>query len=415
MRITVPAISWRVVTPKEQLIWPKSALEQWYMYPPLRYIVPSDQQEALEGKLAAWSELKSSKNYRELNVSSLKPGSKVLVVRHPSRGIGDLLFITGPLRYLYERYRVEVYWHAPKDRDSLIHHLPYVKNELPFNGPLSYDSLPLYDAHWFIDAVTELDEEPDQENVYDALFRQIGVDPETVLARYKKPQIVLTDADDKHYTESMEKVHSHLGFSPVLGEYIVVAPLSKSVTRNAPYPTWLTIIQKLVESGKKVILLGDVNDVMPNSGMTFGEFAKNLGNFQKESVLNLIGMTELRLAATILKNAACLVTLDTGLLYVAEALGTPAVSVWGTHDPRVRIGYNDDLMKLALWHKEACQFAPCFAYRGFPEAKCGLASDNTGDVCKVLGAVKPEAVIDLIALTLRPRASFVGKIKAGGS
>ncbi|HNL70532.1 MAG TPA: glycosyltransferase family 9 protein, partial [Leptospiraceae bacterium] len=62
------------------------------------------------------------------------------------------------------------------------------------------------------------------------------------------------------------------------------------------------------------------------------------------------------------------VTLDSGLLYVAEALRVPTISLWGTHAPAVRLGYDPAYMDLAIWPRENCGAAPCFAYANFPYA-----------------------------------------------
>jgi hypothetical protein len=84
--------------------------------------------------------------------------------------------------------------------------------------------------------------------------------------------------------------------------------------------------------------------------------------------------------------------MDSGPLYIAQALRVPAVSVWGTHHPGVRIGYDNDYMELAVWNHEVCKWSPCYAYAGFPDGKCPNGSKQM--TCEVLNTVTPQHVMD---------------------
>jgi ADP-heptose:LPS heptosyltransferase len=362
----------------------------------------------LDGKLSSWSELATSGKFRPFNFDSfnLDPRpSKLFVTRHPSRGIGDLLFMTGPLKWLYERSggKLEIYWNVQLEKLPAVDGLPFLAHGQVVTGPISYDSLDRFDYHWFVNAVTEYDEEPDQENVYDCLFRQLGVNPENVDARYKRPYFEFLPADDRRFFD-LNKMLSHGGGSGLVeGQYVVVSPLAGSVTRSASYSLWIELIQTLVRQGKKVVVVGDVFNQMPSSGgMTFDVFLGYLAKLvETGAVLNLVGSTDVRLTAAILKRAHSLVTLDSGLLFVAQAAGTPAISLWGTHDPRVRIGYSKQLMDLAIWNKEDCTCSPCYAYRGFPTDKCGPRLAEVKNCCLPLATTQVSQIMEKLKLAVR--------------
>ena len=78
-------------------------------------------------------------------------------------------------------------------------------------------------------------------------------------------------------------------------------------------------------------------------------------------------------------------------IYIAQALKVPAISLWGTHAPASRIGYDKNMMDLAIWKQEACQYAPCFAFGGFPVNKCPFGGEQT--CCEVLASITPDDVL----------------------
>jgi hypothetical protein len=87
--------------------------------------------------------------------------------------------------------------------------------------------------------------------------------------------------------------------------------------------------------------------------------------------------------------------MDSGPLYIAQALNVPAISVWGPHDPRVRIGYDKPYMDLAVWNKGACRHAPCFAYQGFPIHKCPSGAQQL--LCEPLKQVDTGEILSKFA------------------
>jgi ADP-heptose:LPS heptosyltransferase len=390
-----PGIAWRVVTVDKPVIWPRTSAESWLLVPPWRYIVTSDQQPALEKDLESFSDLKNSTFYKPLSAAKDLSRSRILVCRHYDRGIGDMLFVTGPVSYIQHMnlHSVQIYWHAPAEKGQVLHGNPDLKFEMPISGPVLYDVLPSYRYHWFIESASEYDEEPEQENVYDVLFKQIGVDPDKVDPKFKRPKVKATVADSKRVDEFFRLLYFERSVDWRKIPYVVVSPLTISSLRSLNYVTWLSIIEELAKSVNVLVIGQAPNNIAPDAGISFAEFHERLGvlSSQKKEIINLIGRVPMRLAMGLLLNSAGLVTLDSGLLYVAQGLRVPAISIWGPQHPKTRIGYDPSYMDLAIWKPETCPAAPCFAYREFPKHKCVQGENQK--LCEPLSQVRVEDVM----------------------
>jgi len=390
--------SWVVVTFKKPLQWTRSDQEIWLFNPPLRYILNANQLDTLKPYIDTISDLKTGRLYRPLVAGAQLHNSRILVERYRDRGIGDLLFMTGPLAYLRHlsgaSCHIDVY--ALADRSHVLAHHPTLAYDSPLVGPIQYDSLNHYHYHWFVEHATEHDEEVDQLNVYDALYRQLGVDPNTVPVKYKRPTMRLVDKDAQDLDSLYYVIYAQRKIDLRKTAYYVVAPVSNSNLRTAPYALWLQTIRELAKV-RPVVVVGKMgpDSSLPTADMSFGKFYEAVQQMSNTtSVINLMGETSLRAIASLMQHAILAVTLDSGLLYVAEALRVPTISLWGTHAPAVRLGYDPAYMDLAIWPRENCGAAPCFAYANFPYKHCprGMAQRT----CEVLSAIPPEAIIEKV-------------------
>ena len=395
-----PPTAWRILTPKLPILLPRSAEETWYLTPPWRYVMSSNHAVDVEDNLESWSDLEGSKFYRPLGQGANLSNAKLLVERHRDRGIGDHLFMTGPLAYMrhLSQNTLEIYWHAAADRSAILAGNQDLVNKSPLLGPVIYDCLPRYHYHWLVNSVSEYTEEPDQPNVYDALFQLAGVDPESVAPRWKRPFVYLAGDDSRAYYQFCRMVHIQTQVDLVTQPYWVVAPTCHSNLRSMPYNTWLQVIAELSKLGPVVVLGQAANGLLPVTDMDFGSFQARLTELSQQTgnVISIFGQTPARLAAAIVGGAKGLVTLDSGLLYVAQGVGTKAVSIWGPQDPATRLGYDPVAMKLAVWHKPACPASPCFAYRAWPVSKCPSGKEQT--VCQVLLETTADQVMAKVEL-----------------
>ncbi len=390
---TPVATDFKIVTFKRPLQWTRSDDEVWLLQPPRRYILNAAHLEGLRGHIDSISDLKNARHYRPLHVGAPLRGANILVERYRDRGVGDLLFMTGPLSYINHLSggTANIDMFGLVDRATVLTHHPALRFGGAMAGPVLYDDLPHYQWHWFVDSLTEYDETKDQQNVYDALYKQLGVDPNLVPPVYKRPSMTLVKQDysdlDSLYYIVMQQHAQDLRMLP----YYVLSPVSYSSLRVAPYALWLTLAQELSKV-RPVVFVGHVagDGQMPSAGMSFGQFYQAAGKLGPR-VINLMGNTSLRVVSALISKAAAMVSLDSGLLYVAQAVNTPTVSLWGTHSPASRIGYDAAYMRHAIHKKSACPYSPCYAYAGFPHDRCPGGVQQT--VCAPLQAVLPSDVI----------------------
>jgi ADP-heptose:LPS heptosyltransferase len=198
--------------------------------------------------------------------------------------------------------------------------------------------------------------------------------------------------------------------------YIVLCPAAYGALRSAPYSLWLNLAAALADKFV-VVLVGRTTDQgqLPMPDMTFGEFYQQIDAMAKKNpkrIFNLIGPTPLRPMMALVARATALVSLDSGMLYVAQASRVPAVSMWGTHAPHARLLYDAPYMRGAIWNRQACPCSPCWAYAGFPESKCPqgasqracapIASVTVDDVMKKLDVVLTDVDGARPALPLSP-------------
>jgi len=382
---------WVIVTVKRPLLWTRGDKETWNLNPGRRYILNENQIETFSKDVDTVSDLKTSEHYRQLNCFEPIAGKRILIERYRERGLGDLMFFTGPMAWLqhHSNHQAKIHFYALNARGAVFQGNPALEHKCAFVGPMEYDALVNYDFHWFSEVVTEYSEEQDQLNCYDAIFKQLGVDYRAIDPRFKRPHLYLLDkAIPALFFYLEQQGAANLNATP----YYVVAPLSNSGLRTASYQMWLDLIRELSQEAP-VIVMGSVNPIMPQAGMTFEEFQAQLDAFEGPNVINLISNEiPIRTLMALVAKSRCFFGLDSGPLFFAQAFRVPAITLWGTHDPRVRIGYDPDYMELAIFNKGKCAAAPCYAYSGWPVHKCPQGENQR--VCEVLGSVSVNQILE---------------------
>ena len=348
----------------------QTADETWLFNPNRRYIVNANRVAAIEQFLTDVSELDGASLYHRLRAGQNVTGAKILVERCRERGIGDLLFLTGPLGFLnhVSGSNVEIDVMSFADRGVVLTHSPLIHNKCVKCGPLEYDHLRMYNYHWLINTVTEQHSEGDQLNVYDALYQQLGFDPKDIEPKWKRPSATLLAEDFQNLDRFYKFVWDARKVDLRRIGYFVVAPFANATLRCMNYGRWLDIIKALAVR-RPVVVVGNSGLRLPETDMSAGEFSQAVGSIGG-GVFNAVDSTSLRVLMALIARSTGVVSLDSAPLYIAQALNVPAISIWGTHAPGARIGYDKNYMDLAVWKQDACQNSPCFAYTRFPVDKC---------------------------------------------
>lgn len=400
---------WLIVTVKEPVMFHQTADETWLFNPNRRYIVNANRVAPIEQFIDTVSELDGASLYQRLRANQNITGAKILVERNRERGIGDLLFLTGPLNYLHHLSGgdVDIDLMSFADRGVVLTHSPLISNKCVKCGPLEYDHLRMYNYHWLVNTVTEQDTEGDQLNVYDALYQQLGFVPEDVEPKWKRPTATLV-ADD---FQNLDRLFHHVWTQRKIDlrriGYFVVAPFANATLRSMNYKTWLEIIKQLA-TRRPVMVVGNSSLRLPDMDMSAGEFSQQVASIGG-GVFNAVDSTTIRVLMALIARSVGVVCVDSAPLYISQALNIPAVSIWGTHAPASRIGYDKTYMDLAIWKQEACQFSPCFAYGKFPVNKC--PQGNRQISCEVTAAVTADDVLTKVDIIESANAQL-GKFAA---
>lgn len=359
--------------------------EVWLLNPGRRYVTNASRIPSIHDYVESVSEFENSALYNPLRAGRNITGSRILIERLRERGIGDLLFLSGPLSFFHHVTGANVINHlyAFGDRGHVLTHVPFLHNGTVLCGPVEYDCLRNYNYHWFVGSVTECDEESDQLNVYDALYRQLGFDPKDIESQWKRPYATLVNEDYQSLDTLFQGIWTHRKIDLRRIGYYVVAPFSNSSLRCLNYSTWLQIIKELA-TRRPVVVVGLTHWKLPDTDISAGQFVEQFSSMG-QAVISAVDATPTRTLMALIARSSGVFCVDSGPLYIAQALNVPAVSVWGTHDPGLRIGYDQTLMDLAVWQSEACNEAPCCAYSQFPAHKCPEGANQK--LCQCLQVV----------------------------
>lgn len=407
----IPDHRWLIVTVKSTTALVHNEDEAWYLVPLRRYLMTANLVEKLGSVVDRVSELAGSTHYRPLNASGDLCRKDVLLLRHMDRGLGDLLFMTGVLRYLHHvsAGTCRSHFFADLDKSQVLLGSPELVGNSALAGPVEYDHLELYSGgHFLVESATEYDHERDQLNVYDALFKRAGVDYSQVDPQFKRPSAAFLPQDQQAFDATCRTVHASSRIDLRASGYYVVAPITTSALRIAPYAVWLDLIEILARE-RPVIVLGQTYRKTPQAGGTVADFLDRVNELSSSArVCNLVDLIPTRTAMALLKFARCLFCLDSGPLYMAQAYRTPAVSAWGTHDPAVRLGYDQEYMRLAIWSRSACALSPCYAHSRFPD-ECPTSKQL---LCAPLCAITAADFVEKLEQVKRERPEVVGPFKA---
>lgn len=394
--------TWHVVTVNSPVMWQRNEDETWLLNPKRRYILNSEHIGHLSQWIESISDLEGMDCYRKLQAGQNISNANILVERYRDRGIGDLLFMSGPLSYINHvcggMAKIDMY--ALADRGAILTGHPALHLKTTLAGPLQLEDFQHYHYQWMVNTVTECNEEGDQLNVYDALYRMLGFDPASVPADFKRPSAVTTAEDSKALDQFFYFIWNEKQLDLRRTGYYVVAPLANSSLRGKPYNDWLALIKEL-SARRPVVVVGSLHQRLPQMGISVGEFSAQVGRVSN-TVINALGATSLRQLMALINKATCVFSLDSACLYIAESFRVPAISYWGPHDPGVRIGYDKPYMDLAVWNHEACASSPCFAYSAFPAHKCPLGDRQVA--CECLCGIPLDSTVQRLDLVEKQHA-----------
>lgn len=141
--------------------------------------------------------------------------------------------------------------------------------------------------------------------------------------------------------------------------FVAFAPGGGKATKRWPPEYWVRLVRRVASTGADPVMVGGPEDTM---------LAAEVATRSTTRAVNAAGVLSLQGSAALLKRAAALVTGHTGAMYLAAALGTPLVALFG---PTVRaFGYHpyNAARSFVLERNLSCR--PCSATGG-PECPMG--------------------------------------------
>ena len=158
----------------------------------------------------------------------------------------------------------------------------------------------------------------------------------------------------KHNTMDIRQFHAvHLGFMLNESEmecdyvpledcsidiphdvYVVIHPVTTWANRTWEAKKWMELTKQLNDRNIPVISLGK-----DSSETGFFNVDKPVFNFEIPLGLNLMNKTSISDCYHIINNAACIITMDSGLLHLAGTTNTPIIHLGSSLNPKLRAPY----------------------------------------------------------------------------
>jgi hypothetical protein len=374
------------------------------------------------------------------NISARKPGSQRLLFYNGSGGYGDQI-LSWPVAKWLSAQGFEVHVLSDPGNQCCWYSFPWVKTiEV---APIPYERFKLYDYHFLMEHVNNLDEHQDQLHPVDAMFTRMGVDPKSIDASLKAVEPVYTWLEqqtprnvflDKRYigifqltsansnramlpndtafalyklAEATPDIHWLAIYDEFNPKTYVDALVcreckgAKTVPVEAPPGVQPSVVDGVVVGftgtaapgadpamGLPVAMAAaaqaSVVKTCPECGGT-GQLRPNIQPYMSPNLRDLWALAKFR--------ATAVVSPDSLMVHVAGCQGVPCVGLWGPVAPGNRVAYYRN--HHAIFHRETCPHAPCFTYLAdFPKYCPPRGAKRT--ICEVMAAVTPQEIIDAV-------------------
>jgi hypothetical protein len=363
-----------------------------------------------------------------------KPGSQRLLLYNGSGGYGDQI-MTWPFARILASYGFEIHILNDPGNQTCWWNFPWIKSIQAI--PMQYEQFKMFDYWCLMEAVVNCDEHQDQQHPLDVMLAKVGIDPNSIEPKLKVVRPNFTWLE-------MQSVNQFQG--KIFGMYQLAAanpirclPPSDSVFLLSkladafPEIHWLALYDEFIpepyrqsvacpkcQGGGKVEKMPEAIPASftgTSTGSIEGDLAlatatvleaqkpvqeicaKCKGSGTIRPNIQLFTALALRDLWALATKAAVVVAPDSMMVHVAGSMDVPCVGLWGPCNPANRAKYYKN--HFAVWKREACPFAPCFAYGGAFPRYCPPRTNRT--VCECLGAVAPQEVIDAVKPFVTPQ------------
>ena len=169
-----------------------------------------------------------------------------------------------------------------------------------------------------------------------------------------------------NHTNSVKPIRKEEQLKPFIALNNTCSDLA--YVRKLPDQTFATICQWLLENTSyNLVLLGAPKD----KEMTDQFLQKNtLLISQKNRIVNFAGTNDFEVYYRFLsEQCVCLITIDSGPLHIARALGLPTLSIWGPTNPQNYLKILPEEQNKHLYYYSKVHCSPCIHH--FEKLPCG--------------------------------------------
>jgi hypothetical protein len=333
-----------------------------------------------------------------------KPGNQRLLFYNGSGGYGDQI-VSWPVAKWLADQGFEVHVLADPGNQCCWYNFPWIKTIQMV--PIAYELFKMYDYHFIMEHVNNTDEHADQLHPVDAMFNRMGVDWRSVTPDKKMVKPVFTWAEAQCRNLFADRPRIALFQLSSANPIRALPPndtafLLMKVAEAYPDLHWVALYDEFIPKeyvnaincrecqGKGTVANpdkaeGKSAEILCPECKGWKYLLPNIQPYCSPGLRELWAFTQDR--------PAVVVSPDSMMIHVAGCMNVPCVGLWGPVCPANRVAYYRN--HAAVWKREACPHAPCFAYMAsFP--KYCPPRGNGRNVCEVMAAIMPGEVIEAI-------------------
>lgn len=138
-------------------------------------------------------------------------------------------------------------------------------------------------------------------------------------------ELIWREKDERAAEEQLSARHRH-PHQALIG----IAPGAGYFTKRWPAEYFGELTVKLIRQGNQVVILGGSQDADLAKKIEQAAEAATHDDKKNLPLINLAGATSLLSTAAVIKRCRLLIVNDSGLMHVAEAVGTPLIAIFGS-------------------------------------------------------------------------------------
>lgn len=317
---------------------------------------------------------------RNFNATIVPQKPERVLIFNGSGGYGDQIMTWPFARILSQRFEV----HVLTDPGNSVcwWNMPFVKSIHTI--PIQWATVQMFDHCVFFEHVVNMDEHQDQMHPLDMMLHKVGINPMSIPSEAKVVAPLFTHSEQQGTKAWLEK--GKLGIYQLSGA---------NSLRCLPVADSVYLLIRLVEAYPDIHWLAVYDEFVPKE---YKELAEVKLAEAKLTNAQVVCFGNLRDLWALTQCVAVVVGPDSMMVHLAGSLGVPCVGLWGPISPENRVKYYP--RHTAIYHREYCPHAPCYAYTGkFPRYCPPKPVERT--VCECIGGISATEVVEAVATALQ--------------